>query len=286
MTDTTENLEKEEEKYESLGELLRRTREERGITVDQVVDDTRVSASNIRAMEENNFNDLPADVFARGLYGHYAEALGLNPDEIIGRFLMERSSPSDSKSARSSRPQPPGIQAKDVSTMAAPTGVSPLSSIGFFLLLLFIISGAVCWYLSINPAAFLSAKLRGLQSETPLESQPSESQGNEPAASKAKVISIETTPQPEPDTPTGDYKYFLKARFTKDVSLTIALDDEPARQETFTAGSSVSLNAANRMSLSLPADSGVELMLNDIPLTLPEETGAPTTITIPEYLLE
>lgn len=171
------------ERFESLGALLHRTRIERGIELEQIIEETKISGSNLRAMESDNFHILPADAFARGFYAHYARALQLNPDEIVARFLMERNAhPSGSRKNSRSVAAPPGSQAKRVSSMAEPTGVSPISTLGFVLLLLIIIAGGICWYLSINPAAYLSEMLRGVQhvEDTTKETAPP-SQLNRPA---------------------------------------------------------------------------------------------------------
>lgn len=147
---------------ESLGQYLKNTRTAKGYDLEKICTETRISRSNLRAMESDEYEALPADAFAKGFYNIYAQILGLNPEEIVTRFLAERgSTPQGNKEAIHN---PPARKAqKQVGNMAEPSGVSPLSTFGFALLLLIIIGAGVCWYLNINPAAFISEKLRGLQ---------------------------------------------------------------------------------------------------------------------------
>lgn len=178
-----ENTEKE---HESLGQFLRNTRVARAIDLNQVSEETRISGSNLRAMEADDFGALPADAFARGFYALYAKALQLDPEKIVARFLMERGSrPSSIKQAASQTKTLPGRMAHQVSSMAEPAKSSPMSSIGFILLLLILLAGGICLYLSINPATYLSEKLRQLQhieAESPAPSSSQTEQTGSPDA--------------------------------------------------------------------------------------------------------
>lgn len=151
-----------ETETDSLGQFLRKTRIELGLELDQVGEETKISASNLKAMEADDYGALPADAFAKGFYSLYAKALNLPHDEIVNRFLAERGSPQRKNPLTSHNP-PAHKAAQQISNMAEPSGVSPMSTIGFVLLLLILLAGGVCWYFEINPATFISEKLRGIQ---------------------------------------------------------------------------------------------------------------------------
>lgn len=149
---------------ESLGQFLKRTRISQGYDLEDICEETRISGSNLKAMEADDYGSLPADAFTRGFYTLYARRLKLNPDEIVARFKAERGV-YPRKGTSSSHNPPAHKAAKQVSNMAEPTFGSPLSTIGYVLLLIIILTGGVCWYFNINPATFISEKLRGLQEE-------------------------------------------------------------------------------------------------------------------------
>ncbi len=156
-----QNRDQDTSEYETLGTMLQRIRVEQGIELEELAGETRISLSNLRAMEQDNFLSLPADAFARGFYAQYAGILNLEPDEVVGRFLMERGTMSRSDSIYMS--PPPGKLSSEVSNLARPSGVSVMSTIGYILLLISVIIAGICWYLSINPATYLSEKLRGVE---------------------------------------------------------------------------------------------------------------------------
>jgi transcriptional regulator with XRE-family HTH domain len=68
------------------GLVLRRAREERGLTVSDIAKKTRIADRWIVAIEEVRIEQLPAPVFAIGYVRNYARAVGLDPSEIVERF--------------------------------------------------------------------------------------------------------------------------------------------------------------------------------------------------------
>lgn len=291
MTEASDNH--TENEFESLGSFLKKTRLERGLELDQIVEETKVSASTLRFIEADDFDALPADAFARGLYAHYAKALQVNSDEIVARFLMERNARPSDQSKKGTLPNtPPGKKAKQISGMAEPTGVSPVSSLGFFLLLLIVIAGAVCWYLSINPATFISAKLRGISHDTIQEQTLPATDveidilaEGEPVSTAIINTKLSSPPSPK-ETAEQKAKYLVAAQFPSATTVTVTIDDNPPQELTYSAGQSVSWPANKKLVLVLPGQSDIKLTLNDIPLSLPDGTNDTVTIAIPEYLLE
>ncbi len=71
---------------ETIGEYLRRHRQERGLTVDEVAGKTRIAPNYVRALEENRLNEFPGEVFARGFVIVYGRCLGLDEKETLARF--------------------------------------------------------------------------------------------------------------------------------------------------------------------------------------------------------
>ncbi len=68
------------------GDLLRRTREEKGLSLDQVVQATRIRKEFLQALEEEDLDRLPAAVYVKGFLRNYATFLGLDPQEILGHL--------------------------------------------------------------------------------------------------------------------------------------------------------------------------------------------------------
>lgn len=164
---------------ESLGQLLKKTRISMGYDIEEIVEETKISASNLKAMEADAYTSLPADAFSRGFYALYAKKLKLDPDEIVARYRTERGINPRKGEVFAHNP-PAHKAAQQVSNMAEPSAVSLLSTIGYILLMLIILAGGLCWYLNINPATYISEKLRSLQIEQPPSPTGPETNSNSP----------------------------------------------------------------------------------------------------------
>ena len=68
------------------GELLRRERERRSITLQQAAEDLHLDTKVVEAIEANRFELLGAPVYARGHLRKYAQLVGLSPQFIIQRY--------------------------------------------------------------------------------------------------------------------------------------------------------------------------------------------------------
>lgn len=66
-----------------LGDLLRRTREEKGLLLEQVEQETRIRVQFLEALEEEDYDRLPAPVYVKGFLRNYAAYLGLDPQEVL-----------------------------------------------------------------------------------------------------------------------------------------------------------------------------------------------------------
>ena len=75
---------------ESFGPWLRRQREMREIDLREISDASKISLRYLQAFEENRFDELPADVFAKGFLRHYARFVGIDQEEAVNFFSQAR----------------------------------------------------------------------------------------------------------------------------------------------------------------------------------------------------
>ena len=71
---------------ERFGPNLRRIREQRGITLEQLADITNVDSELWAAMERNDFSRWPSGIFARAFVREYARTIGLDPESTVNEF--------------------------------------------------------------------------------------------------------------------------------------------------------------------------------------------------------
>ena len=69
----------------SVGRVVKSAREGKNLSVDEVARATRIRKEFLVAIEEERFEALPGDVFARGFVKSYADFLGLDGKQIALR---------------------------------------------------------------------------------------------------------------------------------------------------------------------------------------------------------
>jgi hypothetical protein len=72
---------------EVTGAFLRKVREIRGLELNDISQRTKISERYLRALEEEQFADMPAAVYVRGYVTEYARALRLDPQRSAESYL-------------------------------------------------------------------------------------------------------------------------------------------------------------------------------------------------------
>ena len=88
------------------GTILRKTREAKGLTLDQVASETRIPVRHLEVMEEGDFANLPARTYATGFARTYAKMLGLDAEEIVAKVREELAVEGDGYRERGSTFEP------------------------------------------------------------------------------------------------------------------------------------------------------------------------------------
>ncbi|GFN23792.1 MAG: helix-turn-helix domain-containing protein [Thermoanaerobacteraceae bacterium] len=72
-----------------IGEELRRAREEKGITLREAEEATKIRLKYLDALEKEDFQQFPGRVYAIGFLRSYARYLGLDPQELVEELKAE-----------------------------------------------------------------------------------------------------------------------------------------------------------------------------------------------------
>src|SRR5204862_6437338 len=73
---------------QTLGEKLRHAREERGISISEVAEQTRISALYIESIEKDNYKPLPGAIFNKGFLKSYAKFIGVDEEEALSDYAL------------------------------------------------------------------------------------------------------------------------------------------------------------------------------------------------------
>src|SRR5690625_7444639 len=78
-----------------IGELLKEAREEKGYTLDNIQEKTKIQKRYLVAIEQGDFNALPSKFYARAFIREYAEAVELDPEVVLADFKEEKEIPEE-----------------------------------------------------------------------------------------------------------------------------------------------------------------------------------------------
>jgi cytoskeleton protein RodZ len=76
----------------SFGEILKRERELRQISLREISEATKINLRYLDALERNDFRHLPGGVFNKGFVRAYAQFIGIDPEAMAMAYLEEERS--------------------------------------------------------------------------------------------------------------------------------------------------------------------------------------------------
>ena len=81
------------------GTRMKRAREERGVSLRQIADATKISVGFLEALERNDISRLPGGIFSRAFVRSYSIEIGVDPEQAVRDFIAQF--PDDSVTAGS-----------------------------------------------------------------------------------------------------------------------------------------------------------------------------------------
>ena len=255
-----------------IGSDLRQAREQRGLTLRDISERTKIRQAVLRAIESDDFQGLPGSVIMRGFLKLYAREVGLNPDEIGRRYTAEVEAPAvEEHAVPAHAPLSPGESTRRVSRVA--------------LAAIVLMAAVAAWYRFGRPAAeFPSVTETARQSETPPPA---------PAATAPAAPSTGTAPAtPAPATPapvaaaagsaatTAADGLRIELQVTEASWIAATADGQQAVYRVVNAGERVEMRATKEAVLRIGVPTGVNVSVNGRPLKPYGRPGMPTTLRI------
>lgn len=123
---------------ESPGEYLKREREQRAVSLEDISNTTKIRVGLLTAIERNDFDDLPATPFVKGFIQAYCRYLGLDVQDAMLRYeAYIRSIAENETSALKQTP------ADKIRKLEPPALYHPLLIIAIVVVSLLVIAGGV-----------------------------------------------------------------------------------------------------------------------------------------------
>src|ERR1041385_7154113 len=90
----------------NFGATLKKARESKGISLEQIAKTTRISTRLLTAIENEEFHLLPGGIFNKGFIRSFAEAVGVDPEQAVADYerLASVSEPQDAVTSARARP--------------------------------------------------------------------------------------------------------------------------------------------------------------------------------------
>lgn len=124
-----------------IGERLREARLQKDLSLDYMQETTKIQKRYLTAIEEGNFDILPGKFYARAFIKEYANAVGLDPNELLEEFKEVVPQTEETDTAQYTRIQ---RSRKETSATKTPAFFSFLPSIIVILLVIGIVFAG--WY--------------------------------------------------------------------------------------------------------------------------------------------
>lgn len=299
------------------GTYLRKLRTEKGLSVQEVCEATRISEINLRAMENQDFAALPAETFTRGLLNNYARYLGADPAHVVARFMRERDQNQGGGKRGRTKADHHILAPKK---LAEPAHISSITMAAVLLLCIVVLFTGFCLYTSWNPFSFLFRETDSIQSPVmhALPDNPAPVSSAPVAESKASASSlpqgsppapVATTPDPAtPDATVENASQDIPVRdtpdqvppaskttssaaavgsekvtveFLKDTRLILTRDNEKPVNAMFKKGEKQSWPVTGSMQFTFDQPESAVILVNGRQLPFPEEDGGRYTLSLP-----
>jgi len=268
----------------SFGQRLQREREMRGITLEEIATSTKIGTRSLRALEEEDFDQLPGGIFNKGFVRAYAKYLGIDEEQAVADYLSAAGEGEQPLPSAAANPQP------EIATVGERSGGTNWLAMALIVLLAVGGFAGYRWYEKkklaedeaavMNPPAPVAAPVAAAtKAATSAASDPNanaaagdgaragaDAASPPPTGDAAVSAAGAKTPELKPEAADG---FVLEIRAKQDAWISYTTDDKPAQEVKMKATDrAVSIRALKRVKLILGNAGGVEISYNG--KTLPQ----------------
>lgn len=244
---------------DSFGQYLQSIRTKKQISLETISEETRIRLETLQQIEDEDHANLPDEVFVKGFLRAYANAIGADGDEVIRRYdrrlaVHRKVSQPEAVLLRSSR--------KFWTKLLLALGTLAL------LIVISILAFSLIQKQPTSPPAPAVESSEKIVEAPPVAAEPVETQTPE--------IGVDEGASKQPP-----QKLLLRVNTIEETWLKIIIDDLMPMEYSLYPGDRVELEAGSRYNLLIGNAGGVELYLNDQPVTVPGKSGDVVNLELP-----
>jgi cytoskeleton protein RodZ len=264
---------------ESFGARLKRERERRGISLDDISVSTKIGTRLLHALEEDHFDQLPGGIFNRGFVRAYARHVGLDEEQTIADYLAAS---GDSIPGRipESEVEPEVVEAP---AEEAKAGAGGLPWGAFAVVVLVVAVGVAIWgsyarakrkSAAEGAAPEMNQAARVTPAAAPVAASPKPASAipaPSPASALAKAVSHPPSPAP------GSFVVRIKAR--EDCWIVLTADGKAILHDTLAADTEKSVEASQQVAIRAGNVGALDLFFNGKKVPAQGDFGEVKTLT-------
>jgi cytoskeleton protein RodZ len=246
---------------ESFGQYLRRERELRNISLDEIAEVTKINRFMLQAIEEDKFDLLPGKLFIRGFLRAYCRHLGLDEEDVLLHFQVyweELNEPDAKKEERK----------------------GSLSSLGLIIVFVVCLGGFLLYWLKKPENGRVLPNVEDKIISVEIEGKPLSHEPGKPEISRPDVLTPITPPLPgqreegisgidpgesqvesQQNKEVGEEQksMVLEAWATEETWIKIRIDGQPPEEITLKSGESITWRAKQDFNLVIGNAGGLEM---------------------------
>jgi cytoskeletal protein RodZ len=244
------------------GEHLKREREMRGVSLEEISAATRISTRFLEALENDQWDQLPGGVFNRGFIRSVARFLGLDEDSLVAEYSLE----TRNRTEAGVIPDPP---------------METHRNWGPALVALAVICGILAggWFVYSNYGAQIAARLHRKHSVSPAPAAGPAASSDLAAAQSFPVKTPAGGDPPSPVASPANGPLELKIEAGKPADLKVVADGRTVYDGHVEPGNVMRFDANVTLQITSSESSALLLELNGrtvAPLGLPGQSGSVT----------
>lgn len=279
---------------QDLGEQLRRSRQEKNLTLEEIKNRTKIQLRYLEALEKGDPTPFAGEVYFKGALRNYAQVVGLDPEQVLAQYYQLKQEPlpevqlpaeQDQKDQQAEQDQK-ARQAQQAhqaqqTQQAQPAPAPRRKRLSFnwpVLLLAAAILGATIWI-----AVSSNRELPDPLEVTPAPEEPStEKPVSPPAEVPDEPPALEVIADPHQSTVaetvytvSGTEKLEIKLNFTGSCWAYLFSDGRELYQQTFKSGQELSAEGSQKIWVRLGNPLAVRLAINGLSIEgLQEQTSS------------
>jgi len=273
----------------SIGAFLRSEREKQGLDLNDIFQSTKIRPNMLEYIENEQFDKIvsTSDIFLVSFLKSYAQALKLDPAPIIKKYY-DAISQKEEGAAKGS------MSSLGISPQMIIISICIIIVIAIFVMIipgmkpmfsqkkqkqsasneLFVgeLDNNVDFSYQNKPVTF---------TEHNAQTQPALPPKKEETIQEVQVEEKTAVPENHEVSDTQAEKYFLRLKAIEKTWLKITVDDQSPNEFMLKPGDSLSKEAADEFQILLGNATGVEIFLNDKPITVEGRPGQVVTLILP-----